>query len=287
MGGSDVSQFYELAPYYDAINDWKDYRREVDRLESLVRQLGAPPRASWLDVACGTGRHLEFLRRRHPVVGVDASRAMLRVARRRVPRDPLVLADMRTFRLDRQFDVVTCLFSAVGHLGSKSDVLRTYANFARHLNPGGVVVVEPWIDPSRFRPGTLHLRRHESPGLTIVRLAFSERRGNRSRIQYHFLVGRTGRGIRHYRVTDVGLLLARREHLELLRRAGFRPQFLSDGFLPGRGLLVGVKTGAGSGRPRDRGPSQRSQPLPTDSAGARPFWRTPPRTGVPRRRRRR
>lgn len=241
MRGSGASQFYELAEYYDALNDWKNYRREATRLEALAQRFGARVGATWLDVACGTGRHLEFLRCHHPVQGIDSSRAMLRVARRRLPGVRLELADMRDFRSDRRFDVLSCLFSAIGHLSTKNEVRRTYANFARHLKPGGVIIVEPWIDPSTFRPGTLHLRQHEDPRLTVLRLAFSQRRGNLSRIQYHFLIGRPGRGIQYHRVTDVGLLLPRREHLELMRRAGFPARFLSDGFMPRRGLFVGSK----------------------------------------------
>jgi ubiquinone/menaquinone biosynthesis C-methylase UbiE len=238
-----LSQFHGLAKYYDAINDWKDYRQESGRLETIARRFGRSGRTAWLDVACGTGRHLEFLRRRHTTVGVDGSREMLRLARRRLPGVPLVLADMRTFRLKHRFDVVSCLFSAIGHLRTKEDVRRTFANFARHLNPGGVTIVEPWIAPSAFRPWMLHLRTHESPALTVVRCAFSSRRGNRSVIQYHFLIGEPHHGIRHYEETDVGLLLSRGELLQLLRSTGLEAHFLTRGLMPGRGLLVGVKVG--------------------------------------------
>jgi SAM-dependent methyltransferase len=240
-----LSQFHELAKYYDAINDWKDYAGESARLETLARRFGRAGRTAWLDVACGTGRHLEFLSRRHSTVGVDGSREMLRVARHRLPQVRLVLGDMRTFRLNRRFDVVSCLFSAIGHLGTKEDVRRTFANFAYHLNPGGVAIVEPWIAPSAFRPASIHLRTHESPALTIIRLASSSRRGNRSMIQFHFLIGKPGRKIRHYEETDVGLLLSREELLRLMRSAGLKPRFLARGLTPGRGLLVGVKVGAG------------------------------------------
>ncbi len=244
MTEAGLPQFHELAKYYDAINDWKDYEGESARLETLARRFGPAGRTTWLDVACGTGRHLEFLSREHSTVGVDDSREMLRVARRRLPRVRFVLGDMRTFRLNRRFDVVSCLFSAIGHLGTRSDVQRTFANFADHLNPGGVAIVEPWIAPSAFRPRSIHLRTCESPTVTIVRLASSSRRGNRSTIRYHFLIGKPGRKIRQYAETDVGLLLSREELLRLMGRAGLKPRFLARGLTRGRGLLVGVKVGA-------------------------------------------
>ncbi len=240
----DSAQFHHFARFYDAINDWKDYRVESERLETIARRFGRSGRTTWLDVACGTGKHLEYLSRSHLAMGVDASREMLRVARRRLPGTRLVLGDMRTFRLKKQFDVVSCLFSAIGHLKTKADVQATYANFARHLKPGGVAIVEPWIERASFRPGYIHLRTHQSPAVTIARVASSSLQGSRSLIHYHFLIGEPGHDIRYYEETDVGLLLSRDEQLRLMSSAGFRPRFLSRGFTPGRGLLVGVKTGA-------------------------------------------
>jgi ubiquinone/menaquinone biosynthesis C-methylase UbiE len=256
---ASLYRFHELAQYYDALNDWKDYEGESRRLEDIARRFGPKGNTTWLDVACGTGRHLEFLRASHAVVGVDGSRFMLRPARRRLPGVRLVLGDMRTFHLGRRFDVVSCLFSAIGHLGTKEDVRKTFANFARHLNPGGVAIVEPWFGPAAFHPGTVYLRKTESPDLTAVRLSYSTRRGNRSTIQWHFLIGKPGRGIRYYRATDVGLLLTRDELVRCMRSAGLRPHLLTRGLMPGRGLLVGVlpRTGraprVGSDR-RSRGP---------------------------------
>jgi SAM-dependent methyltransferase len=241
VSGSGLSQFRELAEYYDPLNDQKDYRGESERLETIARRFGRLGRTAWLDVACGTGRHLEFLSRRHPTVGVDGSREMLRIAQSRLPGVRLVLGDMRTFHLNRRFDVVSCLFSAIGHLSKKEDVREAFDNFARHLNPGGVAIVEPWIEPSLFRRGFVHLRTHESPDVTLARCAYSSRRGNHSVIHYHFLIGKPGRGIRHCEVTEVGLLLPREGLLQLMRSAGLQPRFLTRGLTSGRGLLVGVK----------------------------------------------
>jgi len=245
VSGPVRSQFGELARYYDSLNDGKDYRAEAERLESLARRFGPPGRTSWLDVACGTGRHLEFLRREHPVVGLDRSREMLQIARRRLPGVQLVLGDMRSFHLRRQFNVVSCLFSAIGHLATPRDVKRTFTTFARHLTPGGIAIVEPWLDPSVVREGMIHLRVHESPELSVVRCAFSTRRQNHTIIRYEYLVGEAGVGIRRYRVTDIGLLMSRTELLETMQSAGLAPRFIEKGLTQGRGLLLGIKPNGG------------------------------------------
>lgn len=233
--------FGDLAKYYDLQYSRKDYGAEVHRLEAMARRYGRSGGTSWLDVACGTGRHLELLRRRHACEGVDASREMLRVARRRLPGVPLVRGDMRTFHLGREFDVVSCLFSAVAHLRTERDLAQAFANFARHTRPGGVVIVEPWILPSRAKVGHLHLSTFQEPTVTLVRLAQSHVRGHRTIIDYRYLIGEPGKGIRYVEEKDPGLMVDEPTLQRLMRRAGLRAHFLAQGFSSERGLLIGVK----------------------------------------------
>lgn len=242
MPQAEPLMFHRLASYYDDLVGAKDYGAETRYLESLARRLGRSRGRAWLDVACGTGRHLSFLRRHYEVTGVDASREMLRAARRRLPGIRLVLADMRNFRLDETFDVVSCLYSAIGHLPTERGLEVTFANFDRHLKPGGVALIEPWIDPADFRAGYVHLLTRESPSVRVVRMASSSRRGKRSAVHYHYLIGKTGRRVEHFEEVVTGLLVPRRRLLELLRHAGLTARFLREGLTPGRGLLVGVKS---------------------------------------------
>lgn len=236
--------FRGLARYYDLLASHKDYRAEAASLAAIVRKYGRGQGRTWLDVACGTGRHLEYLQEKYSVVGVDLSREMLAIARRRLPAVELHRGDMRTFRLRRRFDVVSCLFSAIGHLPSERALGHTLANFAQHLNPGGVVVVEPWIRPDKFREGSVHLVTGQTPELAVARLAYSQRRGNLSRIEYHYVVARQGKGIRHFEETNIGLLVAPARLVSLMRGAGLHARFLTKGLPSGRGLVIGVRPGA-------------------------------------------
>jgi len=233
--------FHDLAKYFDLLASHKDYGAEANYLARLVQKAGRSGGKDWLDVACGTGRHLEHLRRLYDVVGIDLSPEMLRIALGRLPGADLRRGDMRNFRLGREFDVVTCLFSAIGHLGSERELAVTFANFVRHLKPGGVAIVEPWLSPEMFRSGSVHLMTGQAPGLVVARLAFSRRRGNRSMIEYHYSIGEEGRGIQHFEETNVGLLVSPSRLVELLKEAGLRARFVKQGLTPGRGLLLGVK----------------------------------------------
>ena len=52
--------YTKTAKHYDAVYSDKDYAGESQRLASIIRER-APMARTLLDVACGTGRHLEYL----------------------------------------------------------------------------------------------------------------------------------------------------------------------------------------------------------------------------------
>ena len=85
---------------------------ELQLLASLVRER-VPDVKTLLDVACGTGRHLEHLSRQFDCTGIDLDDEMLAIAEDRVPAVALHNGDMRDFTLDTRFHVATCLFSSI------------------------------------------------------------------------------------------------------------------------------------------------------------------------------
>jgi ubiquinone/menaquinone biosynthesis C-methylase UbiE len=263
--GKSENTYHDLAGVYDAVYAWKNYAREARRVRAIVRRFGPPGAHRVLDVACGTGHHLEHLARWFDVVGLDSSGPMLRVARKRVPRVRFVEARMETFRLSERFDAIICLFSSIGYVRSRGSLERTLANFARHLRPGGVVLVEPWIRPSEFLTGSTHLGTYGTPQFPIVRMHLSERRGGRSIMEMHYLVGTKG-GVRHWvERHDMGLF-ARNVYRVAFVKAGLRFIALpGPGFTGTRGLYLGVMPRAERARRGARGIRARSR-----SRGPRP-----------------
>jgi ubiquinone/menaquinone biosynthesis C-methylase UbiE len=238
-----VSPMYrELAVYYDRIYGWKKYASETRRVVALARRYGRSPGRRWLDVACGTGRHLEYLRTQYDVTGVDLSPAMLREAHRRLPGVRLLAADMRSFDLGQRFDVVSCLFSAIGYLRTEVDLQRAFRTFARHLVPGGVVLVEPWLSPAQFHPGHISLDTYRDGTTTIVRAGSSARRGRQSTITFDYLLGVEGRGYRHVREVEHLRLTPRGRVRALLVEAGLTPTWVPPraSSRNDRGCWVGV-----------------------------------------------
>jgi ubiquinone/menaquinone biosynthesis C-methylase UbiE len=108
---------------------------------------GRPIRAQrLLDVACGTGRFLSFVKQNHPrlpVVGVDLSPAYLRQARRELGAWSWVeLCPGAAEALplpEASFDLVTCVY--LFHELPRPVRERAAAEFARVLRPGGRLVL--------------------------------------------------------------------------------------------------------------------------------------------------
>ena len=59
---------------------------------------------------------------------------------------------------------------------------------ARHLEPAGVLLVEPWLEPDAWIAGRLHLLTVDEPELKIARVTVPARRGITSIMDFHYLV---------------------------------------------------------------------------------------------------
>ncbi|MGA8302690.1 MAG: class I SAM-dependent methyltransferase [Thermoplasmata archaeon] len=265
------------APYsltarvYDEIYAWKDYEAEARRVRRLIREYGLPHSKTLLDVACGTGAHLRYLSRWFDATGLDSSAGMLREARKSLPHVRFVRRRMEEFDLRMRFDAITCLFSAIGYVKNVRELRRTVRNFAAHLTPGGVAIVEPWLTSRTYRAGSLHLQSFGSVALPIARMSLSEQHGNRSVLDMHHLVG-TPEGVRHW-VEHHGMgLFEVPTYLAAFRAAGFRPRFIRRGLMKDRGLYVAV-LGGDPGRP------VRGAPRPRKGNATRRRWSSRPARG--------
>jgi len=229
------------AAYYDLVHGGreKDYAVEAGKVDAAIRAHGRPNPDTLLDVACGTGQHLLFLRNRYRVEGLDADAGMLEIARRRLSGVTLHHGDMLTFDLGRRFDAVICLFSAIGHVRTRANLRRAVARMAAHLAPGGVLVIEPWIRPEDWRGERgIHGEMVDRPDVKVARLSLNTRRGRVTRLEMHYLAA-TLDGVRHVVERLTLGLFTHAEYVDAFERAGLRVHHDPAG-LTGRGLYVGV-----------------------------------------------
>jgi len=132
----DVATGYTAwAPIYDTMENGL-IQAEEPLVESVTGKL-PPGRA--LDAACGTGRHAARLAADgHDVVGIDATPAMLDIARTRAPSAEFRLGDLTALPVDDgSFDLAICAL-ALAHL---PDPAPAIAELARVVRPGGRIVL--------------------------------------------------------------------------------------------------------------------------------------------------
>jgi SAM-dependent methyltransferase len=188
--------YRKSARVYDALCRHKDYARASWKLRDIVRRV-TPEASSLLDVACGTGRHLEHLSRDFRVEGLDRSPDMLAVARARCPDVRFHEGSLVDFRLTGRYDAVTCLFGSIGHARTLDGLHRAVVSMGRHLEPGGVLVVEPWITPAAFVTGRLVCDTVNDPDLKVTRMYVTQREGDVSIFDEHYLIA-TADGVEHF-----------------------------------------------------------------------------------------
>lgn len=229
--------FVESSELYDAIYHFKDYGRECERLRDLIEEF-VPGAGTILDVGCGTGEHAKFLKSRYRVDGVDINEDYLCTARKKNLSGNYTHADMTDFSLGRTYDLVTCLFSAIGYVKTVERLERAIACMAPHVRPGGALMVEPWFTSDQWQPGGQFVHAGQIGRDKVCRMSLSLREGNLSVILLHYLRGAPG-GIEHYSERLELGMFTREEMTRAFKSAGMEVRYDSEGLM-GRGLYIGV-----------------------------------------------
>lgn len=162
----DIKEYYDqLAEDYDADRFGNSYGRFIDELEReiLSRLLATQPnRASTLEVACGTGRFLEFAD-----VGCDISPEMLSVAKQKYPNKTLLEASCDAIPLPDGSQDCIYAFHLLMHL-NESILKRWSTEMHRLLRPNGRWIVDlPTAFRRQFRVKTTGWHGNYAPPLSI------------------------------------------------------------------------------------------------------------------------
>lgn len=237
---TDHAAYTESAAYYDAIYAaiGKDYAREAQLIHTLIQQHKRSRGNALLDVACGTGGHIAHLRDAYAVRGLDLDAEMLAIARRRHPDVVFHQTDMVDFDLGQRFDAVVCLFGAIAYVLSVPRLRQALATMRRHLHPGGVIIIEPFIASQVFRDGYISADFVDRPDLKLARMSVSRKHGEVGTLDFHFLVV-TPDGVRHFTERHDLALFSHDSYVEAFRAAGMEAIHDPQGLI-GRGLYIGT-----------------------------------------------
>lgn len=233
--------YKELAKYYDLIYSWKDYKKEAIKLKKLISKYKKSKGKELLEVGCGTGSHLKYLKSSFCCIGVDINEGILNYAKKNVKGVLFKKADMVKLNLNKKFDVITCLFSSIGYVKTCSNLKKTINNFAKHLKTGGVILIEPWFTKNTFKAGLPHMATYDRKDIKIARLNVSKIKDNISVIDMHYLIAEKKKEVRHFVDRHELGLFEIKDTLKVMKEAGFKAKFLKNGLMKDRGIYLGIK----------------------------------------------
>jgi SAM-dependent methyltransferase len=129
-------------------DDWaRTEEQQLPTYEEAIRRVGVDPGQLVLDVGCGTGVFLRAAADRGArVFGLDASEALLEIARGRVPEAELRLGDLQFLPYeDDTFELVTGFNSFF----FAADLVASLREAGRVAQTGAPVVIQVWGAPER------------------------------------------------------------------------------------------------------------------------------------------
>jgi trans-aconitate methyltransferase len=249
--GGQIVETAPQASFYDDLADWwplfSPPEHYVDEAADLLERLGplGPRPRTLLELGSGGGSLASHLKSHFTLTLTDRSPGMLAVNRAINPESEHLVADMRSLRLERQFDVVL-VHDAIMYATDAASVLATLQTAAIHCRPGGVVVVLPDYVRETFTPGTDEGGHDSQDGRGFRYLEWRwdpDSTDDTYIVDYAFLLREASGAVRAVHDRHIEGLFARARWLEWFAAAGL-PILSSDIDQWGRDVFLARAAGA-------------------------------------------
>ena len=147
-----MNQFKKYAQHYDLLYRDKNYQNEAEYIQELIKEYVDKPLDSieLLDLACGTGRHIqEFSRLGLSVDGSDLSADMVSVAKKNAEKNIIKSSFYNesfqtSGRIKKKYEVVLAMFSAINYLIDYDDFSLALSNIKSLLKHDGIFIFDFW-----------------------------------------------------------------------------------------------------------------------------------------------
>jgi SAM-dependent methyltransferase len=223
-------RFYgDLAPWWPLISPPDEYEEEAAFLGTLLASAPIPVR-DVLELGSGGGHNAVHLSPRFVMTLVDLSEGMLAVSRRLNPTSTHHHGDMRTLRLEREFDAVL-VHDAIDYMTTEADLRLALGTAYAHCRPGGVGVFIPDAIAETFEAGTDHGGIDGADGRAARYLEWSwdpDPTDTWTLTEYAFLLREADGTVHSAHETHRTGLFGRAVWLRLLADVGFAPSAVTE-----------------------------------------------------------
>jgi len=147
-------------------DEYKNYSRDYDKthndektilmynewridLESAIKKYKVKVK-TLVDLGCGTGiTTIPWLRKGYRVLGVELSKPMLKIAKRKSSKVKWVNQDITKLKINEKADAVTCHFDVLNHILKKRDLQKVFDNVYNIMNEEGLFIFD-MMSPGSF-----------------------------------------------------------------------------------------------------------------------------------------
>ena len=132
------------SPYYHLLYHQRNDVEAELFIDNLLAYLQPEPEASFLDIACGRGRHAIYLNKKgFSVTGVDLSESNILFAQEFQQENlHFFVHDMRKAFTGESFDIIFNLFTSFGYFDTFEDHVLALQQFNRSAKPNSILVLD-------------------------------------------------------------------------------------------------------------------------------------------------
>lgn len=189
-----MANFRDYAKYYDLLNKDKEYEKEVNYIDTLIK-IYKPNAQSILELGSGTGAHaIGLAKKGYQIHGVDLSLEMVEIANGKIEKAPNVTnkvsftnADIRDLDLGKTFDVVLSLFHVMSYQITNIDLEKVFFTANQHLDQDGLFLFDCWYGPGVLSDKPeVRIKRFDNNDMHIYRIAEPVMFPNENLVEVHY-----------------------------------------------------------------------------------------------------
>jgi SAM-dependent methyltransferase len=228
-----MTKFYnELARWWRLVSPPEEYVEEAAFFLDQLSQVTQRPPVTMLELGSGGGNNALHMKGAFAAVTlVDLSPDMLEMSQQINPECEHLVGDMRTIRLDRQFDVVF-VHDAIDYMTTRESLKEAMETAFIHLKPGGMALFVPDHVTETFEPDSDHGGSDgEGRGIRFLEWSYDPDPTDTTCItDYVFMMREDGQPVHVEYDQHVLGLFPLETWLTLLQEAGFQVEHVMDDF---------------------------------------------------------
>ncbi len=224
--------YKKIAKFYDRLG-WSDFPLKLwDSLKTYFQEESFNP-SSYLDIACGTGvMAIKAASEGINAEGLDISIDMLNMAKENAKGKnldiPFYHEDIRNFKLNKKYDLITCTFDAINHLLTQKEWKQTFSNVKEHLNDNGIFIFDTnTLKALQERWSNIHVNKDSEGNYMIQKGIHDEEKGMSTATFTVFTKEENGL-YDGFEETFTEIAFPSNQVIDFLREAGFQNITITD-----------------------------------------------------------